>query len=170
MIIRVNGFEPQRPFYMSEDATLIGDVRFGEKCSVWFKTVLRGDIKHIELGNYTNIQDMSVGHVTEELPVILGNYVTVGHGVIMHGCTVNDCTLLGMGATILDNAVIGRGCIIAAGTVIKENSIIPDFSLVAGVPGKIKKTMTPGVIETLKEHAMSYVKYAEDMKNAQIID
>lgn len=170
MIIKINGNTPDKPFYIADDATIIGDIRLGEYVSIWFKVVLRGDINYIEVGDYSNVQDLSMGHVTEELPVILGKYVTVGHNVIMHGCTVGDYSLLGMGSVILDNAKIGKGCIIAAGTVIKENAIIPDFSLVAGVPGKIKKTLDEKIINKLKEHANSYVKYARDMKeNGEIV-
>ncbi len=164
MIIKINGKTPDKPFYLADDATIVGDIRLGEFVSIWFKTVLRGDINYIEIGDYSNVQDLSMGHVTEELPVILGKYITVGHNVIMHGCTVGDYSLLGMGSVILDNAKIGKGCIVAAGTVIKENAIIPDYSLVAGVPGKIKKTLDEKIIDELKEHAISYVKYAVAMK------
>lgn len=164
MLIRVRDKIPQKPYYMSQDATLIGDVRVGKYVSIWFKTVLRGDIHHISIGDYSNVQDSSVAHVTEELPVELGNYVIVGHNVIMHGCKVNDYCLLGMGSVILDNARIGKGCIIAAGSVVKENAVIPDFSLVAGVPGTVKKTLDESVIEQLKHHALSYVEYAKMMK------
>ncbi len=169
MLIKINNKIPQEPFYLSEDATLIGDIRIGKNVSIWFKTVLRGDINYIEIGDFSNVQDLSVGHVTEELPVILGKYVTVGHNVIMHGCTVGDYTLLGMGSTILDNAKIGKGCIIAAGTVVKENALIPDYSLVAGVPGIIKKTLDKSIIDQLKHHAEAYFEYAKAMKTSEII-
>ncbi len=169
MLIKVKNHEPQKPFYHSEDADLIGDVRVGDYVSIWFKTVLRADINYIKIGNYSNIQDTSVAHVTEELPVILGDYVTVGHNVIMHGCNVSDYVLLGMGSIILDNAKIGKGCIIAAGAVIKENTVVPDFSLVAGIPGTVKKTLDTSVIEQLKKHALSYVDYAKQMKSDSIV-
>jgi len=139
MIIKINDKTPQSPFYLSENAVLIGDVRCGKNSSIWFGTVLRADINYIKVGDYSNIQDLSVGHVTEELPLIIGDYVTVGHNVVMHGCTICSNTLIGMGSTILDGAVIGEGCIIAAGTVVKEKSVIEPYSLVAGVPGIFKK-------------------------------
>lgn len=170
MLIKINGKKPQKPMYMSEDVTLIGDVRVGENVSIWFKSVLRADINHISVGDYSNVQDISAMHVTEELPVEVGRYVTIGHGVILHGCKVDDYVLIGMGSTVLDNAGIGTGCIIAAGTVVKENAVIPPFSLVAGVPGTVKKTLDKTVIEQLKMHAEHYVKYAKDMFNAELTD
>ena len=169
MIIRINNKEPNIPFYMSDDVTLIGDVRVGENVSIWFKTVLRGDINYISIGDFSNVQDLSVGHVTEKLSLIIGNYVTVGHNVVMHGCNIGDYTLLGMGSIILDNAKIGKGCIIAAGTVVKENAIIPDYSLVAGVPGIIKKTFDKSIVEELKQHALDYLQYAKDMKLGTVV-
>lgn len=170
MLIRINGKEPDRPFYVSENVSLIGDVRLGSNVSIWFNSVLRADIKHIAVGDYSNIQDACALHVTEELPVEIGRYVTVGHGVVLHGCSIDDYVLIGMGSTVLDNAKIGKGCIIAAGTVVKENAVIPPYSLVAGVPGTIKRQLDGTVIEQLKMHAEHYVKYAENMKNAELMD
>lgn len=164
MIIKLNGKSPKEPYYLSENAVLIGDVRCFEMSSVWFGTVLRGDINYISIGKYSNVQDLSVGHVTETLPLIIGDYVTIGHGVILHGCSIGSYSLIGMGSTILDGAVIGEGCIIAAGTVIKENAVIEPFSLVAGVPGVFKKKLPESTVEMLKEHAVSYCRYAEAMK------
>ncbi|MGE3063118.1 MAG: gamma carbonic anhydrase family protein [bacterium] len=164
MLIKIAGKEPQNPYYISEDATLIGDVRFGEMSSVWFKSVLRADINYIEVGEFSNVQDLCACHVTEELPCIIGDYVTVGHGAILHGCKIGNYVLIGMGSTILDNAVIGEGSIIAAGTVIKEGMVVPPFSLAAGVPGIIKKRLPEEIIEQLKKHAVSYAGYAKIMK------
>ena len=164
MLIKISGKEPKPPFYFSHDSDLIGDVRCGEMSSVWFKSVLRADINYIELGKYSNIQDMCVCHVTEELPCIIGDYVTIGHNAVLHGCTVGNYVLIGMGSTILDKAVIGEGSVIAAGTVVKEGMVIPPLSLVAGVPGIIKKTLGQETIEHLKKHALSYVEYAKTMK------
>ena len=170
MLIKISGKEPSLPYYLSEDATLIGDVRCKQMSSVWFKSVLRADINYIELGENSNIQDMCVCHVTEELPCIIGDYVTIGHNAVLHGCKVGNFVLIGMGSTILDKAVIGEGSIIAAGTVIKEGMVVPPFSLVAGVPGEIKKKMPEETIEHLKKHALSYVEYSRMMKeNGKII-
>lgn len=164
MLIKISGKTPVQPYYLSEDAVLIGDVRCGENSSVWFKSVLRADINFIELGKFSNIQDMCVCHVTEDLPCIIGDYVTIGHNAVLHGCTIGNYVLVGMGSTVLDRAVIGEGSIIAAGTVIKEGMEVPPFSLVAGVPGSIKKELSKETIEHLREHALSYRKYAGMMK------
>ncbi|MDD3802933.1 MAG: gamma carbonic anhydrase family protein [bacterium] len=169
MLIRISDKEPQSPFYLSEDATLIGDVRCKTMSSVWFKSVLRADINFIELGEYSNIQDLCACHVTEELPCVIGDYVTVGHGAILHGCTVENCVLIGMGSTVLDKAVIGEGSIIAAGTIIKEGVKIPPYSLVAGVPGAIKKVLGRESADHLKRHALSYVEYATFMKEKSVV-
>ncbi len=151
----------REPFYKSKGVHIIGDVRFGEYVSVWFGSVLRGDINYIYVGNYSNIQDLTVIHVTEELPVIIGDYVTVGHRALIHGCEIGDNTLIGMGAIILDRAKIGKNCIIAAGSVVKEGMVIPDNTLVAGVPAKIKREVTEEEIKLLKESALHYVEYAK---------
>ncbi|MEJ5306900.1 MAG: gamma carbonic anhydrase family protein [candidate division WOR-3 bacterium] len=164
MFIKLNNKEPQPPFYISEDAVLIGDVRCKENSSIWFKSVLRGDINYIEIGKYSNVQDLSVCHVTFELPCIVGDYVTVGHNAVLHGCKISNYVLIGMGSVILDGVEIGEGSIIAAGTVVKENSKIPPFSLVAGVPGQIKKTLPESVIDDLKKHAESYFEFAKSLK------
>uniref|UniRef100_A0A7C3N7M2 Gamma carbonic anhydrase family protein n=1 Tax=candidate division WOR-3 bacterium TaxID=2052148 RepID=A0A7C3N7M2_UNCW3 len=170
MLIKLKDKEPQRPFYCSENAVLIGDVRCKEFSSVWFNSVLRGDINYIEVGRYSNIQDLSVCHVTFELPCIIGDYVTVGHNAVLHGCNISNYVLIGMGSVILDGAKIGEGSIIAAGTVVKENSVIPPFSLVAGVPGQVKKTLPESIIEDLKKHAASYFEFAKSIKeNGEIL-
>ncbi|PIP14574.1 MAG: gamma carbonic anhydrase family protein [bacterium (Candidatus Stahlbacteria) CG23_combo_of_CG06-09_8_20_14_all_34_7] len=170
MLIKISNKRPILPFYLSEDAALIGDVRCKEMSSIWFKSVLRADINYIELGKNSNIQDMCVCHVTEELPCIIGEYVTIGHNAVLHGCQIGDYVLIGMGSIILDKAKIGKGSIVAAGTVIKEGMIVPPFSLVAGVPGIIKKKLGPEMIENLKKHALSYVEYAKAMKmNSHVI-
>lgn len=164
MIIKIKDKTPQIPYYLSEDAVLIGDIRCGENSSVWFKSVLRGDINYISIGKFSNIQDMCVCHVTEKLPCIVGDYVTVGHNAVLHGCSIDDYVLVGMGSILLDGATIGKGSIIAAGTVVKENMIIEPYSLVAGVPGVVKKRLNQNVIEELKKHAESYFEFAKDLK------
>jgi len=161
MIIKYNNIIPDKPFYISENATLIGDVRFGDNVSIWFGSVLRGDINYITVGNFSNIQDNSVLHVANEFPVIIGDYVTVGHNAIIHGCTIEDFCLIGMGAIILDGASIEKGSIIAAGAVVKENAIIPENSLVVGIPGVVKRILPNNIIDTLKESAEHYVEIAK---------
>lgn len=161
MIVKIGDKEPDKPLFLAPNATLIGDIRLGENVSIWYGAVLRGDINYIKIGNASNVQDNSVFHVTEKLPVIIGDYVTVGHNVTIHGCIVEDYCLIGMGAIILDNARIGKGSIVAAGSVVKENAVIPPGTLVAGVPAVVKKTLPPKSLEILKESALHYVKYTE---------
>lgn len=141
--------------FVAEGAKVIGEVRIKEFSSVWFNSVLRGDVNFIEIGRYSNIQDNCVLHGTDECATIIGDYVTVGHSAVIHGATVEEHCLIGMGAVILSNAVIGKGSIIAAGAVVRENQVIPPFSLVAGVPGKIVKQIEG---EWDKIHAQA-VKY-----------
>ncbi len=150
----------KEPFYKSKGVYIIGDVRFGENVSVWFGSVLRADINYIQIGNYSNIQDLTVVHLTEDLPVIIGDYVTVGHRALIHGCEIGNNVLIGMGAIILDRAKIGNNCIVAAGSVIKEGMVVPDNTLVAGVPAKIKREVTEEEVKLLKESALHYVEYA----------
>lgn len=143
-------FENQLPechekSYVAEGAKVIGKVSIDLFSSVWFNTVLRGDINTITIGKYSNIQDNSVVHVGDNHPTVIGDYVTVGHNAVIHGCTIGSHCLIGMSATILNGAVIGEGSIIAAGALVKENALIPPFSLVVGVPGKVVKTLTADV-------------------------
>jgi len=156
------GHTPQidKDCYVAPTADVIGRVKAGKGSSIWFHTVIRADIGYVEIGENCSIQDLCVLHVTEASPIIIGNNVTVGHSAVLHGCTIGDNSLIGMGATILDNAKIGRNCIIAAGAVILENSEIPDNSLVAGLPGKVKRTVTDDDAEHLKQHALAYSRLA----------
>ncbi len=132
--------EIESSVFIAETAQVIGDVKIGKNSSVWFGSVLRGDIEKISIGEGTNIQDLSVCHSDPGTPCIIGNNVTVGHRCIIHGCTISDNCLIGMGAIIMNGAKIGKGSIIAAGSVVLENQEIPPYSLVTGIPGKIKKT------------------------------
>lgn len=141
--------------YIAEGAQLVGKVIMEEYSSVWHNVVARADINTIKIGRYTNIQDNAVLHVEDNKPTIIGDYVTVGHGAILHGCQVEDHCLIGMGSIVLNGAVIGRGSIIAAGALIKENDVIPPFSMVVGVPGKVVKTLPEN---TERTHAQA-VKY-----------
>ncbi|WMJ78848.1 MULTISPECIES: gamma carbonic anhydrase family protein [unclassified Sedimentibacter] len=141
--------------YVAEGAQLIGNVIMKEYSSVWYNAVARGDINTITIGRYTNIQDNAIVHVDDTEPTVIGDFVTVGHGANVHGCTIEDHCLIGMGAIILNGAVIGRGSIIAAGAVVKEHEIIPPFSMVAGVPGKIIKKL-PENTDRLHAQAVKY--------------
>ncbi|HHT19943.1 MAG TPA: gamma carbonic anhydrase family protein [Tissierellia bacterium] len=141
--------------YVAEYAVLAGDVRLADYASVWHFVSARGDVNAIRIGRYSNIQDNAVLHVTDESACIIGDYVTVGHGAILHGCTIDDHVLVGMGATVLSGARIGRGSIVAAGAVVKEGADIPPNSLVAGVPAKILRTLE-GQMEAIHAQALKY--------------
>jgi carbonic anhydrase/acetyltransferase-like protein (isoleucine patch superfamily) len=146
-----------------ENVTIAGDVRIGDFSSIWYGSVLRGDICGISVGNYTNIQDGSVVHVGNTSARI-GNYVTVGHNVIIHGCTVGDYTLIGMGSIIMDEAEIGDHVIVGAGTLITRRKKIPPYSMVYGNPARIVRSLTDTEVKYLKEGAMEYVDLATEYK------
>ncbi|MGE5190196.1 MAG: gamma carbonic anhydrase family protein [Gemmatimonadota bacterium] len=150
--------------YVAAGAFVIGDVEIGEDSSVWFNTVVRGDIREIRIGRATNIQDNSTVHVTSRDPVVVGDEVTVGHGVTVHGCTIEDLCLIGIGSIVLDGAVIGRGSVIGAGAVVAPGTIVPPGSLVLGVPGKVVRALGPGAAEQNRTVARHYVEYARSYR------
>jgi carbonic anhydrase/acetyltransferase-like protein (isoleucine patch superfamily) len=146
--------------YIDPAAVVIGDVVIGEDSSVWPCTVIRGDVHHIRIGARTNIQDGCVLHVMrDEWPLTLGDDVTIGHSVTLHGCTIESRCLIGMGAIILNGAHIGTGSIIAAGALIPERTMIPSGSLVMGQPGKVKRTLTEADQAGITDYAKRYVEY-----------
>ena len=152
--------------FIAENATVIGNVELGDNSSIWFGAVLRGDNDFIKIGERTNIQDLSIIHVDEGVPVTIGKEVTIGHGAIIHGATVGDNSLIGMRATLLNNSVIGKNCIVGAHALVTEGKIIPDNSLVIGIPAKIVKTLTNEEIEAIKLNFTSYVKKGKEyLKN-----
>ncbi|MGH8017550.1 MAG: gamma carbonic anhydrase family protein [Opitutaceae bacterium] len=145
--------------YVAPGATLIGDVRLGFNCSVWPGTVLRGDINFIEVGEGTNIQDGTIVHLADDHPVRVGKYVTIGHAAMIHACTIEDECLIGMQATILDGAVIGRNSIVGAHALVRQGTIVPPGSLVVGVPATIKP-LAPEKQATIRHWAEKYIKVA----------
>ncbi|WP_035347546.1 gamma carbonic anhydrase family protein [Edaphobacter aggregans] len=148
--------------YVDPSAQLIGDVELGEHSSVWMNAVLRGDVNAIRLGARSNVQDCAVLHGMRNLyPVIVGEMVTIGHNATVHGCVLEDAVLVGIGAVILNNARVGEGSIIAAGAVIPEQMVIPPNSLVAGVPGKIRKTLGDEDRKMILKYAQNYLDYTE---------
>lgn len=163
MIRDFKDFKPQigRNSWISETATIIGNVKIGDNVGIWFGVVLRGDVAPIEIGNNTNIQDNSVVHSEVGYPTKIGNGVTIGHNSIIHGCEIGDDTLIGMGAIILNGAKIGKNCIIGAGSVITEGKIIEDNSLVLGVPGKVVRKVTDEEIKRIKENSRAYINLKE---------
>jgi len=164
MIRSYQGVRPTIPdsCYVDESAQVIGDVVLGEQSSIWMNAVVRGDVHAIRIGTYSNIQDCCVLHgMRDQYSVTVGEWVTVGHNVTLHGCVVEDTCLIGMGSIILNGARIGRGSIIAAGTVIPENTVIEPNSLVIGVPGKVRRKLTPEGEEVILRYARNYLEYTQ---------
>ena len=164
MIRTFQGIKPTIPTscFIEETGIVIGDVVLGEHCSVWFHAVIRGDVHYIRIGNRTNVQDLCVLHVTHDIhPLIIGSEVTIGHAVILHGCTIKDRVLIGMGAIIMDGSVIGEDSVVGAGALITEQTIVPPNSLILGSPAKITRSVTAEEIAWIKESAENYVKYAD---------
>ena len=146
--------------YIAKGAAVLGDVTVGDCSSIWYNAVVRGDINRIDIGLHTNVQDNAVLHVADDFPCVIGNYVTVGHSAVVHACVVGDETLIGMGATILDGAVIGAQCIIGANALVPQHAQIPAGSLVLGSPAKVKRALTPEELAGLKSWAEKYVANA----------
>jgi carbonic anhydrase/acetyltransferase-like protein (isoleucine patch superfamily) len=161
----IRPYQGKRPIiaasaYIDAAAVIIGDVVIGEDCSVWPNTVIRGDVHHIRIGARTNVQDLCVLHVMkDEWPLTIGDEVTVGHSVTLHGCTIESLCLIGMGAIVLNGARIGAGSIIAAGTLIPERTVIPPGSLVMGSPGKVRRALTEVEQESIRDYSERYIGY-----------
>ncbi len=158
--------------YVADSADLIGDVRLGERSSVWFNCVLRGDINSIRIGDDSNVQDCSVLHIQDDIPLVIGSRVTLGHSVTVHACTLEDRVLIGMGAVVLDGAVVGEGSIVAAGAVVRMGMRIPPRTLVAGVPAKVIRELDDTDLELIDRHWRNYVGYtaeylSESLKHGQ---
>jgi carbonic anhydrase/acetyltransferase-like protein (isoleucine patch superfamily) len=148
--------------YVDPSAQVIGDVTIGAQSSVWMNAVLRGDVNAIRIGAKSNVQDCAVLHgMRYKYPVIVGDLVTIGHNATVHGCVLEDMVLIGIGATVLNNARVGEGSIIAAGAVIPEQMVIPPNSLVAGVPGKIRRTLGDADREMILGYARNYLDYTK---------
>jgi carbonic anhydrase/acetyltransferase-like protein (isoleucine patch superfamily) len=167
MIIEHKGVVPQidASVFIAPSACVIGDVQIGEKSSLWFNVIVRGDVNFIRIGRRSNIQDGSVIHVTREThPTVVGDDVTVGHSVTLHGCTVNDGCLIGIGAIVLDGAVIGASSLVAAGSVVAPGTQIPPRSLVMGSPGRVKRELTEDECTNIHSFAERYIRYQEDYR------
>ena len=146
--------------YLARTAVIVGDVTLGAHASVWYNAVLRGDINRIVVGDYSNIQDNAVVHLADDYPCLIGRYVTVGHSAIVHACTVEDECLIGMGATILDGAVIGAQSVIGANALVTQGTVVPPGSMVLGSPGKVVRTLSQPDREMLRFWADKYVANA----------
>ena len=146
--------------FLASGVKIIGDVEIGENSSVWYNSVVRGDANFIKIGSITNVQDGSVLHVTHDnFPLVIGNRITIGHSVTLHGCTLKDSCLIGMRAVVLDGAVIEENAMVAAGSVVKEGFIVPKGKLVAGVPAKIVRDLTEEEMKELDDAAERYAEY-----------
>jgi carbonic anhydrase/acetyltransferase-like protein (isoleucine patch superfamily) len=147
--------------YIAENATVVGDVRVGEGASIWFQAVVRADINRIVIGERSNIQDGSIVHVTKTHGVRIGCDVTVGHRAIVHGCTIEDESLVGMGAIVLDDARVCRASLVAAGAVVLEGFVVPEGSLAAGIPARIIRQLSNEEKAAIRQSAQNYVGYAD---------
>jgi len=162
MIRTYKGTRPQiaPTAFIETSAQVIGDVQIGEHSSVWFNCVIRGDVHYIRVGHSTNIQDGTVIHVTNgRFPTEIGNHATIGHGVMIHGCTIKDRSLVGIGSIILDNAIIGEESFIAAGSLVTPGTVIPPRSMVMGSPAKVRREVTDSEIELINRHWQNYIEY-----------
>ncbi len=172
IILEYQGYSPKLDdrAWVAPGATVIGDVEIGKDSSIWFGCVVRGDVHRIRIGDRTNIQDISMVHVThykkpdksDGHPTIIGNDVTIGHRVMLHGCTIEDACLIGMSATILDGAVIGKESIVGAGALVTMNKVFPPRSLILGSPAKVVRELTDEEVEELYNSAKRYVKFKEN--------
>ena len=169
-ILPINGIEPTlgKNTFVAPNATIVGDVICGDDCSFWFNAVVRGDVNSIRMGNKVNIQDGAVIHCTyEKTKVNLGNNVSVGHNALVHGCTVEDNVLIGMGSIIMDDCYIESNCIIAAGAVVLEGTRVEAWSIYAGVPAKKVKALSPELFAgEVQRIANNYVMYASWFKES----
>lgn len=152
--------------FVAAGARLMGDVRLSEQCSVWYNAVIRGDVNYIAIGARTNIQDGCILHVTNDQPCIIGAHVTVGHGVNLHACTVEEGCLIGIGAIVLSGAHIGRGSIVGAGALVREGEHIAPFSLVVGVPARLVRTLPETTFDTHCQWAQKYIGLAAAHRSA----
>ena len=164
LIYEILGKSPQwgKDCFIAENATISGDVVMGAECSVWFQAVIRGDVNSIRIGNKVNVQDGAIIHCTyKKAATSIGNNVSIGHRAIVHGCTIHDNVLIGMGAMVMDHAVVPSNCLIAAGAVVLENSVLESSAIYAGVPAKKVKQLSKEQFEdTIQRIANNYVKYA----------
>ena len=148
--------------FVAAGAVIVGNVRLAGGSSVWYNAVLRAEAEPIALGEESNLQDAVVCHVDAGFPVTIGRGVSVGHGAVLHGCTVEDDCLIGMGATVLNGAVIGSGSLVAAGAVVLEGTVVPPGSLVAGVPGKVRRELSDEERAGIRRNAAAYLRHVEE--------
>jgi carbonic anhydrase/acetyltransferase-like protein (isoleucine patch superfamily) len=179
MIMNYKDLKPKikKNVFVASSADIIGDVKIGKDSSIWFGTIIRGDVHKIRIGKRTSIQDLSMVHVThykkddksDGHPTIIGNDVTIGHKVMLHGCTIEDACLIGMGATIIDGAVIGKESIVGACSLVTKNKKFPPRSLIMGSPAKVVRTLTDSEVAELYASAKRYVNFKNGYENSKEI-
>lgn len=174
MLYQFQGHKPKalhQPWdgWVAPTATVIGQVELGKQVSVWFGAVIRADNSKIHVGDFSNVQENAVLHTDAGIEMHIGNYVTIGHQAMLHGCTVGDNSLIGIQAVILNHAVIGKNCIIGANALIPEGKVIPDNSVVMGSPGKVVKTLDAASIERLKMSALHYAGHFQKFQQLEEI-
>lgn len=152
--------------WVADSAEVMGDVVLGEQVSLWFGVVARGDTAAIRIGARTNVQDLSVLHADVGMPLTIGSGVTVGHKAMLHGCTVGDDSLIGIGAVVLNGARIGKGCLVGAGSLVTEGKEFPDGSMIVGTPAKVVRQLTPEQLQGLRDSARHYVANAQRFKTS----
>ena len=170
MILKFDNKKPiiHKSCYISQNTSIIGDVKIGKDTSIWVGTTIRGDMNYIEIGQRTNIQDNSIVHVTTDIaPTIIGDGVTIGHGAIIHGCKIKDNCLIGMGSIIMDEAIINEGSMIAAGAIITPKTIVPKNTLMVGIPAKPIREITKNEYNEILDRAQHYIDFSKKYKNQQ---
>jgi carbonic anhydrase/acetyltransferase-like protein (isoleucine patch superfamily) len=166
VVQRLNRFLKANPdiaddVYLAPNATVLGATTVGRSSSIWFQCVIRADINKITIGHSTNIQDGSILHVADKFPLVIGDYVSCGHRAVVHACTIEDRTLIGMGAIILDGAIIGAGSIVGASALVTKGAVVPPGSLVLGAPAKVMRSITPDEASGILQLAQKYVAVAK---------
>jgi carbonic anhydrase/acetyltransferase-like protein (isoleucine patch superfamily) len=152
--------------YVDQSAQIIGDVHIGAESSIWMNVVVRGDVNYIRIGARANVQDGTIVHVMRDThPTVIGDDVTIGHGAVVHGCTIENRCLIGMGAVVLNGCRVGTGSIVAAGSVLPEGMVVPPGSMVMGVPAKVRRPLTPEEDTSIKWYADNYVRYRLDYQH-----
>lgn len=168
-IITFAGMTPRihESAFICEGVKIIGDVVIDKDASIWYNCVLRGDVDYIEIGEGTNVQDLSMLHVTNRrFPLRIGKFVSIAHSVSLHGCTISDHCMIGIGANVLDGAVVEKNSLVAAGSLVKERFVVPEGTLVAGVPAKVVKELTEADIKKVVDNAYHYIDYAKDFRDS----
>jgi carbonic anhydrase/acetyltransferase-like protein (isoleucine patch superfamily) len=170
MLYDYKGIKPglHETVFVADGVRIIGEVNIQQECSIWYNAVLRGDLAPIQIGQRTNIQDGTIGHVNDNQPLLIGDDVSVGHGAIIHGCTIGRGALIGMGAIILNGAIIGEYALIGAGSIVTENQIIPPYTLSLGSPAKVVRELTADDLNRMKVTTDSYVRKGKEYKDNEM--